>query len=308
MAAEETSQEPSREADGVHLVLVTGLSGSGKSVAANALEDLGYYCVDNLPVSLLRIFLTELEVHAGRQRRIAIVADVRSPGFADATTELLDELGRLEDEGRARTTLLFLEASEETLVRRYSETRRSHPLGAAGDRPVVDGIRRERELLDPVRARADRIFDTDDWSVHDMRKAIFRELGDDGDEAGHLVVSLVSFGFKHGPPVGADLMIDVRFLPNPYFIPGLREQTGRDPEVRELIQGHEDFGQLADRLEDLLLFLLPRYRAENRRYLTLAIGCTGGRHRSVTTTEHLAGRLKAAGWTVRASHRDVERR
>lgn len=290
------------------LVLVTGLSGSGKSIAANALEDLGYYCVDNLPVSLLRLFLSDLATHAGEHKRIAIVTDVRSPGFEDARDELVDELERLASEESVVTTLVFLEASEETLVRRYSETRRSHPLGADVDRPVVDGIRREIDLLTPLRDRADRIFDTSDWSVHDMRKAVFREVGEHGDEAGHLVVSLVSFGFKHGPPAGADLMFDVRFLPNPYFIPGLREQTGKDAGVRQFLDDQDAFGEFLGRLEEMLLFLLPRYRAENRRYLTVAIGCTGGRHRSVASTEEIARRLEAAGWPARLSHRDVVKR
>ncbi|MCG8458210.1 MAG: RNase adapter RapZ [Holophagales bacterium] len=285
------------------LVLVTGLSGSGKSIAVNALEDLGYYCLDNLPLSLLRVFLGDLDRHALGRRRIAVVTDVRSPGFAESIPELLGDL----ETSPTDSLLVYLEASEETLVRRYSETRRSHPMGE-GDRPVVDGIRRERRLFEPIRERADRIFDTSDWSVHDMRKAIFRELGEDGDAAGPLVVSLVSFGFKHGPPAGADLMIDVRFLANPHFIPGLREQTGKDTGVIEFLDREADFAELLGRLEDLLFFLLPRYRAENRRYLTLAVGCTGGRHRSVATVEQLAARLADSGWSVRTSHRDIGRR
>ncbi len=285
------------------LVLVTGLSGSGKSIAANAFEDLGYYVVDNLPLSLLRLFLADPESHAGGHRRIAVVTDVRSPGFAKSVQGLLDDIER---SGMARV-LVYLEASEEVLVRRYSETRRSHPIGE-GDRPVVDGIRREKEILAPMRDAADLVLDTTDWSVHDMRKAIFRELGSEGNETGTLVISLVSFGFKHGPPAGADLMIDVRFLANPYFIPGLREQTGRDADVQNYLESQEDFGELVRRLNELLLFLLPRYRAENRRYLTLGIGCTGGRHRSVATAEQLAGHLTEQGWQVRLSHRDIDRR
>lgn len=303
------SADPSGTGDGdglaeekARLVLVTGLSGSGKSVAANAFEDLGYYCVDNLPLSLLRLFLADPESHAGGHRRIAVVTDVRSPGFAGSVQDLLDDIRK----SSLDHVLLYLEASEDVLVRRYSETRRSHPIGE-GDRPVVDGIRRERELLAPIRDAADLVLDTTGWSVHDMRKAIFRELGGQDDEGGHLVVSVVSFGFKHGPPAGADLMIDVRFLANPHFVPGLREQTGRDDGVQKFLDEEADFSETVDRLESLLLFLLPRYRAENRRYLTLAVGCTGGRHRSVATAERVSKRLATQGWNTRVSHRDIER-
>lgn len=300
-----TDSSPSDKAsteDRPRLVLVTGLSGSGKSIAANAFEDLGYYCVDNLPLSLLRLFLADPESHAGGQSRIAVVTDVRSPGFADSVQDLVDDI----EKSGFDSVVLYLEASEDVLVRRYSETRRSHPIGE-GDRPVVDGIRREREILGPMRDAADLVFDTTDWSVHDMRKAIFRELGGDADGGGHLVVSIVSFGFKHGPPAGADLMIDVRFLANPHFVPNLRPQTGKDAGVQEYLDREADFGETVERLEDLLLFLLPRYRAENRRYLTLAVGCTGGRHRSVATAERVARNLAERGWETRLSHRDIDR-
>lgn len=289
-------------AEPVRLVLVTGLSGSGKSIAANAFEDLGYYCVDNLPLTLLRVFIADPTSHVRDHRRIAVVTDVRSPGFAESVPAVLQDLKSSDVD----SVVIYLEASEEVLVRRYSETRRSHPIGD-GDRPVVDGIRREREILAPMREAADLVLDTTRWSVHDMRKTIFRELGENGDECGHLVLSLVSFGFKHGPPAGVDLMIDVRFLSNPYFVQGLREQTGRDPEVQDFLDQQDDFAELLDRLEGLLLFLLPRYRAENRRYLTLGIGCTGGRHRSVATAERLNRRLAAKGWPSRLSHRDADR-
>ena len=308
--APEPSSEPSSseaapqaaQAERPRLVLVTGLSGSGKSIAANAFEDLGYYCVDNLPLSLLRLFLADPESHAGGHRRIAVVTDVRSPGFAASVQDLLDDIER----SNVDSVLVYLEASEDVLVRRYSETRRSHPMGE-GDRPVVDGIRRERKILGPMRDAADMVLDTTNWSVHDMRKAIFRELGDERSAGGRLVVSIVSFGFKHGPPAGADLMIDVRFLANPHFVPDLRPQTGKDVAVQEFLDQEADFAETVDRLESLLLFLLPRYRAENRRYLTLAVGCTGGRHRSVATAERVARKLAAQGWDTRLSHRDIER-
>ncbi|MEM1181550.1 MAG: RNase adapter RapZ [Acidobacteriota bacterium] len=284
------------------LVLVTGLSGSGKSVAAGAFEDLGFYVVDNLPVSLLRQLLAEPEQHLPAGRPVAVVADVRSPGFADAVPALLEAI----DREQLDPIVIYLDAAEGVLVRRYSETRRSHPMGE-GERPVLDGIRREKGLLASWRAAADLILETSDWSVHDMRRAIIRQFGPEESSGGPMVVSIVSFGFKHGPPAGADLMFDVRFLANPYFIPDLRDQTGRDAPVTEFLEAQDDYRELLDRLSALLEFLLPRYVHENRRYLTVAIGCTGGRHRSVATAEYLTRHLRGAGWAARLSHRDVER-
>lgn len=284
------------------LVLVTGVSGSGKSTAAKALEDVGYYCIDNLPLPLLRLFLADPVAQVGGQRKIAVVTDVRAHGFFEQMPEIL----AVVDRSRYDFVLLFLDASREALVRRFSETRRSHPL-AAGDRPVIEGIRRERELLAAVRGSADLVFDTSDWSVHDVRGAIYREFGGEQSGAPQMVVSLVSFGFKHGIPSGSDLVFDVRFLANPHFLPALRELSGCDPPVLEFLEAEQDFPDLLARLEDLLLFLLPRYRLENRSYLTIAIGCTGGRHRSVAACERLSRRLEARGWTVRLHHRDLER-
>lgn len=290
------------ERDRPRLVLITGLSGSGKSVAANALEDLGFFCVDNLPLTLLRTLLADPETHTAGHGKIAIGIDLRAPGFAEQIPELLEQL----EGSKLDPVILYLEASEPTLLRRYSETRRSHPIGE-GDRPVIGGIRKEKALLAPLRDAADLIFETSDWSVHDMRKAVMQQFGDDGSESGPLTVSLVSFGFKHGPPSGCDLVFDVRFLANPHFIPGLREQTGQDPEVQEFLDAEDDFHELLHHLESLLLFLLPRYRRENRRYLTVGVGCTGGRHRSVASSEALTQRLGEQGWRVRLSHRDIER-
>ena len=285
------------------LVLVTGLSGSGKTVAAGAFEDLGFYVVDNLPASLLRMLLAEPAKHTADERPIAVAADVRSPGFADGVQDLLEAIDRCELD----PLVVYLDAAEDVLVRRYSETRRSHPMGE-GERPVPDGIRREKGRLAPWRAAADLILDTSDWSVHDLRRAIVRQFGQADESSGPLVVSIVSFGFKHGPPAGVDLMFDVRFLANPYFIPGLREKTGRDVEVTDFLEREDDYHELHQHLAGLLEFLLPRYVHENRRYLTLGIGCTGGRHRSVATAERLAAYLREHGWTARLSHRDVERR
>lgn len=282
------------------LLVISGLSGSGKSTAANALEDIGYYCVDNLPLPLLRTFLADPLVQVGDHRLIAVVTDVRAPGSAEVLPELLENV----DRQRFEVTVVFLEATEATLLRRYSETRRSHPIGR-GERPLIEDIRQEKELLAPLRGLADLILDTSEWSVHDVRREIYREFAE-GRDAG-LTVSLVSFGFKHGMPAGSDLVFDVRFLPNPYFIPDLRELSGRDQPVQDFLDAQDDFRELADRLEGLLAFLLPRYQRENRSYLTFAIGCTGGRHRSVAMCENLASRLADQDWSVRLRHRDVDR-
>jgi UPF0042 nucleotide-binding protein len=283
------------------LVLVTGLSGSGKSIAGKCFEDLGYYTVDNLPLPLLRRFLDNpLDLVRGYDR-IAVVTDVRAPGFSEEFPRMMAEI----DRERLETTLLFLEASDEVLVRRFSETRRPHPL--APDLPVIEGIRRERELLAELRSRADLVFDTSEWSIHEVRTQVYREFATTPGEEPGMVISLVSFGFKHGIPYGTDLLFDVRFLSNPHFVPGLREQTGQDAGVQEYLDKLPDFEELIGRLTDLLLFLLPRYRRENRSYLSVAIGCTGGRHRSVAIAERLKQRLERQGWPARVIHRDISR-
>jgi RNase adapter protein RapZ len=283
------------------LVIITGLSGSGKSVVAKCFEDLSYYTVDNLPLPLLRQFLDNpLELVRGHER-IAVVTDVRAPGFAEEFPRLFAEI----DRERIEPTLLFLEASDEVLVRRFSETRRPHPL--APDRPVIEGIRRERDVLAELRARADMVFDSSEWSIHEIRSQVYREFAASPGEEPGMVVSLVSFGFKYGIPYGTDLLFDVRFLPNPHFVPGLREQTGQDVDVRAYLDRLPDFGEVVDRLADLLTYLLPRYRRENRSYLSIAIGCTGGRHRSVAVCERLKSALDERGWPARLIHRDIAR-
>jgi UPF0042 nucleotide-binding protein len=283
------------------LAVITGLSGSGKSIVAKCFEDLSYYTVDNLPLPLLRLFLDNpLELVRGHDR-IAVVTDVRAPGFAEEFPRLFAEI----DRERIEPTLLFLEASDEVLVRRFSETRRPHPL--APDRHVVEGIRREREMLAELRSRADRVFDTSEWSIHEIRNQVYREFAANPGEEPGMVVSLVSFGFKHGIPKGTDLLFDVRFLPNPHFVPGLRERTGQDAEVLDYLERQPDFQELVIRLTDLLAYLLPRYRRENRSYLSVAIGCTGGRHRSVAICERLRCALEERGWPARVIHRDIAR-
>ena len=283
------------------LILITGLSGSGKSTVANCLEDLGYAVVDNLPLPLLDRFLADPIGLTSGGDRIAVVADLRAAGFAVEAPRMWREL----DRSRLTATLVFLDSSDEALVRRFSETRRPHPLG--NEVPVLEAIRRERELLSDLRGAADLVFDTSDWSVHDIRSLVYREFGRAAGHEPEMSITLTSFGFKHGAPHGCDLVFDVRFLPNPHFVPGLRDATGLDRPVVEFLDARAEFGELVGRLTDLLQFLLPRYRQENRSYLTIGIGCTGGRHRSVAVVERLADGLRAAGWNVRRKHREIER-
>ncbi|HET9229509.1 MAG TPA: RNase adapter RapZ, partial [Thermoanaerobaculia bacterium] len=259
-------------------------------------EDLGYYVVDNLPLPLLRQFLENPLEQVRGYDRIAVVTDVRAPGFADELPRLIRELD---------LTLLFLEASDEVLVRRFSETRRPHPL--APDKAVIEGILHEREVLAELRARADMVLDTSTCSVHEIRGQVYREFATNPGEEPGMVVSLVSFGFKHGIPYGTDLLFDVRFLSNPHFVPGLREQTGQDEAVQEYLKRQPDYDEVVQRFSDLILYLLPRYRRENRSYVSVAVGCTGGRHRSVAVCERLKEELEAGGWPARVIHRDIGR-
>jgi len=296
-----SNRDEMSSSDTPRLVLITGLSGSGKSAAAKAFEDLGYHCVDNLPLPLLREFLADPFGLVDGCRRIVVVTDVRAPGFAAELPRLVGEI----DQRNMALTLLFLEASDELLLRRFTESRRPHPLAAA--RPLLDGIREEREILAELRGVADLVFDTTEWSVHDLRDRLYFEFGTDPETGCEMVVSVVSFGFKFGIPYGTDTLFDVRYLPNPYFVEGLREMSGLDPEVRSFLASQEEFHELVDRLSDLLLYLLPRYQRENRRYTSVAIGCTGGKHRSVAVAEAVAARILKQGWRHRLIHRDIGR-
>ncbi|MFN7962076.1 MAG: RNase adapter RapZ [Thermoanaerobaculia bacterium] len=283
------------------LVLITGLSGSGKSSAANSFEDLGYYVVDNLPLPLLEPLLADPSGLVEGRDRIAVVTDVRAPGFAERFPGLVSGI----DRSAVDLTLLFLEASDEALVRRFSETRRPHPLECGG--ALIESIREERRLLAELRGQADLVFDTTEWSIHETRRQVYREFAGERGEEPPLTVSLVSFGFKHGIPYGTDLLFDVRFLPNPYFVPDLREKTGQEAAILDYLGGQPEFAELIGRLGDLLLYLLPLYRRENRSYVSIAIGCTGGRHRSVAVAELLSRSLIEAGWAIRLVHRDLGR-
>ena len=296
--------DPKRTRPRIRLALITGLSGSGKSSVAKCFEDLGYYCMDNVPLSLLRPLLRDPAEHLGQEiDRLAVVTDVRAPGFAKELPALLQEL----DDTKVETTVLFLESSDETLGRRFSETRRRHPLALKGDTSLHEAIVEERRLLADLRGAADMIFDTSEWSIHEIRRQVWERFAEDAPERPHFVVSVNSFGFKHGLPYGTDLLFDVRFLENPHFVPELRALTGRDARVVQYLESGQEFNEVVERLEDLLLFLLPRYRDEKRSYLTVAVGCTGGRHRSVAVCERLAHRLDSAGWAVRVDHRDLDK-
>jgi UPF0042 nucleotide-binding protein len=292
--------DPANGEKGVSLVVITGHSGAGKSEAIAAFEDSGYFCVDNLPPRMIGS-LGELFRHPGSGvERAAVVSDVRGGDYFDELIHVLDEI---ETDG-LKPKLLFLEADEETLVDRYKETRRRHPL--APDGRIVDGIRAERELLGPLRERADVVMDTGDLTGGMLRRRIAEELlGRDG--ASKLALTLLTFGFKNGPPRDADLTLDVRFLPNPHYVDELRPLSGLDRAVRDYVESGTQAGEFYGRLLPLLEFLVPAYVAEGKSHLTIAIGCTGGRHRSITVADRirrdLAGREDVV---VRVKHRDAE--
>lgn len=293
-----TASSPKAAAAGHPFIILTGLSGSGKSQAIRALEDLGYFCVDNLPTTLIPT-LARLTVRAGDIEKVAIVVDVRERNLLSSFPKVFR---RLRGTRRLNPVLIFLEASNSALVRRFSETRRPHPL--APGRSASEGIREERGRLSAIRAMADEIVDTSDMTVHELRQ-FFMGLSHDRSRA-RLVVTLLSFGFKHGVPVDADLVFDVRCLPNPHFVTGLRRRTGRDSAVVAFMEREASSRTFIERLEDYLRFVLPYYIAEGKSYLTVAVGCTGGRHRSVMIAERLRERLTSvAGTQVRVKHRDV---
>jgi RNase adapter protein RapZ len=284
---------------GAPFIVLTGLSGSGKSQAIRALEDLGYFCVDNLPTTLIPT-LAKLSQRAGGDiEKVAIVVDVREGGFLSSFPKIFKQLRKMPG---LNPILIFLEASHAALVRRFSETRRPHPL--APDRSVTEGIRDERQRLNLIRTLADEIVDTSDMTVHELRHffmGLSRERG-----RSRLVITLLSFGFKHGVPVDADLMFDVRCLPNPHFVPALRRRTGRDKAVADFLERDASAREFMDRLDAYLRFVIPYYIAEGKSYLTVAIGCTGGRHRSVMIAERLRKALGDIGAArVRVRHRDL---
>ena len=291
---------PPRGKDTHRIVLVTGLSGAGKSTATKALEDLGYFCIDNLPVMLLPKLL-ELVSHgtSDEVQRLAIVVDAREARFLEKTPAALEEVRR---EGH-HLEVVFFDSADEALMRRFSETRRRHPLSPEGS--VADGIAQERLLLAQLRGLADQIIDTTRMNVHELRDAITAKFGGPGRENA-LNVTLLSFGFRNGIPPASDLVFDVRFLPNPYFVEGLKPHPGTDPRVASWVLERTQTQEFLSRLEGMLAFLIPQYRAEGKSYLTVSIGCTGGRHRSVALAEELGKRLREnQRANVKVTHRDV---
>ena len=277
------------------LVIITGMSGSGKASVLKAFEDLGYYCVDNLPVELIPNF-AELAMQSGENRRTALVVDVREGSKLDRLPGILKSVRRL-----IPTKVVYLEASDAVLVRRFSETRRPHPLGT--DAPVTSALKTERRHLGAIRALADFVIDTSKFNVHELRAHINERFREKSSEKG-ILVSCVSFGFRHGVPEDADLVFDVRFLPNPHFVPEFRPLTGRDARVAKYIRSFPQTKEFIQRISDLLVYLLPHYIHEGKSYLTIAFGCTGGQHRSVMIAEDVAKRLRAAEYRVKVVHRD----
>lgn len=292
-----SEHDPERARPG--FTIITGLSGAGRSEAAHSLEDLGFFVVDNLPPALLPK-MAELTGRPGGPARVAIVVDARGGVFFGELSKALDELRLLHVDPR----IVFLEASDDDLVNRYEATRRRHPL-APGDR-VVEGIRKERQILAQLRGDADMVIDTSGLTPHGLRDRIREAFGDAPREEG-LQASVVSFGFKYGPPRDADLMFDVRFLPNPHWVPELRPHAGTDPRVRDYVTSQSDYEAFMDRLRALLDVALPGYLREGKSYLTIAVGCTGGHHRSVVVAEELGRDLRERGLPVVVVHRDVER-
>jgi UPF0042 nucleotide-binding protein len=286
---------------GAPFIVLTGLSGSGKSQAIRALEDLGYFCVDNLPTTLIPT-LAKLSIRGGDMEKVAIVVDVREGNFLSSFPRIFRQLQRMRG---LNPVLIFLEASDGALVRRFSETRRPHPL--ARGRSASEGIREERTRMSAVRDLADEIVDTSEMTVHELRH-FFMGLSRDRRHAG-IVITLLSFGFKHGLPVDADLVFDVRCLPNPFFVPALRKRTGRDRAVVAFMEKDASTRAFMDRLAEYVRYVVPYYIAEGKSYLTIAIGCTGGRHRSVMIAERLKRPLDGLGGAlVRVKHRDIGRK
>jgi RNase adapter protein RapZ len=283
-----------------YLVIITGLSGSGKSYVQSTLEDVGFYCSDNLPVTLIEPFLHEVAEHE-HANRVAIVVDVRSRDFANTFPDFYrNRLLKLVP----NAILIFLEASDEVLARRYSETRRPHPLEK--DRPILEAIQAEREALTEVKSLANMVLDTSQFSVHELKAEVMRRFQLDGRPV-TMLITILSFGFKFNLPYNMDLLFDVRFLPNPHFVPALRPKSGLDPEITAYLSGQPEYEAFYSKLLDFVTYLIPQYQKELKSYLTIAIGCTGGRHRSVAIAQRLGNELEQLGHNVEVVHRDYRR-
>ena len=284
----------------MRFVVVTGMSGGGKSTALRMLEDAGFYCVDNLPVSLVEMFVDMVSLPGTEASKVALGLDVRSgPSFQEAES-ILD---KLREKGFVYE-ILFLDAGERVLLKRYKETRRRHPLSLSGER-IEGGIQREREILRKIREKADYVIDTSNLLTRELKEELDR-IFIRNEEYNSLMITVVSFGFKHGIPADADLVFDVRFLPNPFYIEELKQHTGNEKEVQDFVMGHPESHEFLDKLADMLTFLIPNYIKEGKYQLVIGIGCTGGKHRSVTLANMLYGRLNDKGsYGLKLSHRDI---
>lgn len=289
---------PSRQAapGDIEFLIITGLSGAGKTQATHTLEDLGFFCVDNLPPALIPKFAEIIKESQGRIRRVALVIDARGGEFFDTLGSALADL----QASGIRFQIVFLDASDEILVRRFEETRRKHPSGDS----ILDGIRAERQRLQPLKEQADKIIDTSRLTATELKHELADTfLATDGHRA--LTVTITTFGYKYGIPLDADLVFDVRFLPNPYYVEAFRALPGNSPEVRAFVLGFEQTVEFQRRLHELLAYLLPQFTAEGKSHFTVAVGCTGGKHRSVVIGDDLARFLSEKGYAVRVKHRDV---
>ena len=283
-----------------YLVIISGLSGSGKSYVQSTLEDLGFYCCDNLPIELIEPFLDEVTSHE-QASRVGIVVDVRTHDFANIFPNFYrDRIQKLVP----NVQMIFLDASDEVLARRYSETRRPHPL--AKDLPILQAIRREREALTEVKSLADLVLDTSQFSVHELKAEVMRRFQLPGEQIS-MLVTVITFGFKYSLPYNLDLLFDVRFLPNPHFIEALRPLTGLDQPVIDYLKARPEYEEFYGRLLDFVSYLVPEYRKEMKSYLTIGIGCTGGKHRSVALGQRLGDDLAMQGYSVEIVHRDYKR-
>lgn len=285
----------------MEILIISGLSGGGKSKAASYLEDMGFYIIDNMPAAMILKFAEFCTGASSRYDRVALVYDVRTGSSPAELFDVLDQLKDMESSCR----MLFLDASPETIIKRYKETRRRHPLSGRAS-SLEDAVRREREVMEPVRERADFVIDTSRLSTAKLRGELLRLFGN-AEENGGMAVSVTSFGFKYGLPMEADLVLDVRFMPNPFYIEELRPKTGLDIEVSEYVFGFQQTKGYLKRLEDLMTYTLPLYAEEGKAVLVIAVGCTGGHHRSVAVTHALAELIRSQGYQVTENHRDISR-
>jgi len=290
--------KPRAKRESNQLVILTGLSGSGKSTVLKAFEDMGFYCVDNMPVELIPIFAELHEAGEGNFSRAALLVDAREGAQLQKLPGLLTHLRKDHP-----ISLVFIEANDDALLRRYSETRRPHPLGK--EYSVRESLRHERELMAPIRRLADAVIDSTQFNVHELRTFITRRFKN--PDRHPMLISVVSFGYKYGVPIDADLIFDVRFLPNPHFVPALRKFTGRSARVRRFIRSFPQTGEFLRRMESLLAYLMPHYIEEGKSYLTIAFGCTGGKHRSVMLAEEIRKALEKRKYATKVIHRDIEK-